>query len=87
LPPVILRRGITTNRDLWKWFVLTTQRGGYSYPTQPGIRQLDVAGEVIRTWQLLRALPVKFKSADLNARGSEVAVEELHLVHEGLLLL
>jgi len=84
---VILRRGITTNRDLWKWFVLTTQRGGYSYRLNLDIRHLDVSGNLIRTWQLLRAMPVKFKSADLNARGTDVAVEELHLVHEGLLLL
>ena len=84
---VILRRGITTNQDLWKWFLLTTQRGGYSYRLNLDIRHLDVAGTVVRTWQLLRAMPVKFKSADLNSRGSEVAIEELHLVHEGLLLL
>ena len=39
------------------------------------------------TWGLARALPVKFKAADLNARGSEVGIEELHLAHEGLSLL
>jgi phage tail-like protein len=40
----------------------------------------------VRTWHLDRALPVKFKSSDLNARGAEIAIEELHLVHEGLKL-
>lgn len=84
---VILRRGMTMNGDLWKWFLLSTQRGGYSYRLNADIRHLDLSGNVVRTWQLLRALPVKFKSADLNARGAEVAVEELHLAHEGLLLL
>jgi hypothetical protein len=29
-------------------------------------------------------MPVKFKFADLNAKGTEVGIEELHLVHEGL---
>ena len=29
-------------------------------------------------------MPVKFKFADLNARGMDVGIEELHLVHEGL---
>ena len=33
---------------------------------------------------LRRALPVRFKTSDFNARASEVGVEELHLVHEGL---
>jgi len=35
-------------------------------------------------WKLENAMPVKFRAADLNARGTEVAIEELHLVHEGL---
>ncbi|MCK7481423.1 MAG: phage tail protein [Candidatus Moduliflexus flocculans] len=30
------------------------------------------------------ALPVKFRAGELNARASEVGVEELHIVHEGL---
>lgn len=35
-------------------------------------------------WRLRNAMPVKFRVGDLNAKGSEVAIEELHLVHEGL---
>jgi hypothetical protein len=30
---------------------------------------------------------VKFKAADLNAKNTEVGIEELHLAHEGLTLL
>ena len=45
------------------------------------------SGAAVLTWGLARALPVKFKAADLNARGSEVGIEELHLAHEGLSLL
>ena len=37
-------------------------------------------------WALRRALPVKFKAADLDARGTEIGIEELHLAHEGLVL-
>ena len=29
-------------------------------------------------------MPVKFRVGDLSGRGSEIAIEELHLVHEGL---
>lgn len=35
-------------------------------------------------WTLKNAMPVKFRVGDLNAKGSDVAIEELHLVHEGL---
>ena len=50
------------------------------------IGQDDPAGEPVLTWKLARALAIKFKAADLNARGTEVGVEELHLAHEGLTL-
>ena len=35
-------------------------------------------------WRLKQALPTKFKTADLNSQASEIAIEELHLAHEGL---
>jgi phage tail-like protein len=35
-------------------------------------------------WRLRNVMPVKFKVGDLNAKGTDVAVEELHIVHEGL---
>lgn len=82
---VILRRGMTANQDLWDWFRRTTLGGEYFHRLSVTIRHLDLDGAtVIRTWQLDRALPVKFKSSDLNARSGEIAIEELHLVHEGL---
>ncbi len=84
---VILRRGMTLNRDLWHWFHQVTLGGSYTHRMDVQIRHLDLDGKtVIRTWKLNRALPVKFKSSDLNAKGAEIAVEELHLVHEGLQL-
>lgn len=35
-------------------------------------------------WKLKNAMPVKFRVGDLSAKGTDVAIEELHLVHEGL---
>lgn len=35
-------------------------------------------------WKLKNAMPVKFRVGDFNAKGTDVAIEELHLVHEGL---
>ena len=80
---VILKRGMTSTRHLWKWFELVSG-GGYSYRLSATITLFDNSGAGVFSWKLRRALPVKFKSADLNARGTEVGVEELHLVHEGL---
>jgi phage tail-like protein len=80
---VVLKRGISTNRNLWQIFNSVTT-GYYAPRLQVTINVFDVDGSVVMAWQLDRAMPVKFKFADLNARGAEVGIEELHLVHEGL---
>ena len=80
---VVLKRGMTTTRDLWKWFEGVTT-GSYAYRLEVTITLQNMQGEAQMTWQLDKAMPVKFKSADLNARNNEIGIEELHLVHQGL---
>jgi len=83
---VVLKRGMTSTRDLFNWFQLVAG-GAYAYRLSAEIQMQDRLGKTVLTWGLARALPVKFKAADLNARGTEVGIEELHLAHEGLSLL
>lgn len=80
---VVLKRGISTNRNLWQIFD-SVSSGNFAPRLQVVISLLDGTGHSIMGWQLDRAMPVKFKFADLNAKGTEVGIEELHLVHEGL---
>lgn len=100
---VILKRGITTNQDLWRWWGMING-GAYAYRLRTTIELMDAAvrrppppsgtSRIVRgsdvkpswRWMLRRCLPVKLKAPDLNAMGGEVGVEELHLVHEGLLV-
>lgn len=87
---VILKRGITENRGLWSWFHAVAD-GAYAYRLNAVITMLRTDQQVSDAkgalqWELQRALPTKFKTADLNAKTSEVAIEELHFVHEGLTL-
>lgn len=83
---VILKRGMTGARDLWQWFDFITRAGAYSHRLTATIKMMDASGNVAVVWRLRNALPVKFKAADLDARASDVAIEELHLAHEGLTL-
>lgn len=83
---VVLKRGMTSTRDLWQWYQLVAS-GGYAMRLSAEIAMQDASGETVLTWGLARALPVKFKAADLNARGTEIGIEELHLAHEGLRLI
>lgn len=80
---VILKRGMTTTRDLWKWFDLVGN-GAFAQRMTVKVTVFDNAGSGMWAWVLRQALPIKFKAADLNAKASEVAVEELHIAHEGL---
>lgn len=83
---VVLKRGMTRRRDLFTWFQLVAG-GSHALRYAAEIQMHNPAGEVVLTWGLRHCLPVKFKAADLDARGQDVAVEELHLAHEGLQLL
>jgi phage tail-like protein len=82
---VILKRGMTRSRDLWNWMELVGN-GAYSYRLAATVTMNDHENRPLLSWRLERALPVKFKAADLNARGTDVGVEELHIAHEGLRL-
>lgn len=83
---VVLKRGMTRTRDLFRWFQMVGG-GAYAYRLSAEIAMQDGAGQTVLTWGLDRCLPVKFKAADLNAKGNEIGIEELHLAHEGLRLL
>ena len=86
---VVLKRGLTSNEDLWRWFELVGQ-GGYAYRLSADITVLgpatsgDGAPAARWRWRLTHCLPVKFKAPDLDATNDRVAIEELHLAHEGL---
>jgi phage tail-like protein len=80
---VVLKRGISSNRNLWQIFNAISS-GLFAPRLQVTITLLDNSSQPAIAWQLDRAMPVKFKFADLNAKGTEVGIEELHLVHEGL---
>jgi phage tail-like protein len=82
---VVLKRGMTRNRDLWRWFWLVGQ-GAYAVRLTARVSLLDEEGQPVVSWDLERAVPVKFKAADLNGKGTDVGVEELHIAHEGLKL-
>lgn len=68
---------ITANRsDVLIGLITTTLPN--TDPDTPAERSIGMG------WRLKNAMPVKFRVADLNAKGTDLAIEELHLVHEGL---
>lgn len=80
---VILKRGISANQNLFQIFNSVTT-GTFAPRMQVTINVMNIDGSAAFAWQLDKAMPIKYKFADLNARNNEVGIEELHLAHEGL---
>lgn len=86
--PVVLKRGITALGDLWSWFDAVTRGADHALRYSGVIEVFHPARPSAPTlvWRLARVLPTRFKGPDLSATAQQVAVEELQLVHEGLVL-
>jgi phage tail-like protein len=80
---VVLKRGISSNQNMYQIFN-TLATGTFAPRMQVTINVFDVNGTAVMAWQLDKAMPVKYKFSDLNAKSAEIGIEELHLVHEGL---
>jgi phage tail-like protein len=94
LSPIVLKRGMFSadrdspaNTDLWAWLTRMVS-GVLPVSRYDGrIQILDPRGlTALATWTFDRGLPQKVTGPTLNARTGEIAVEELHIVHEGLRL-
>jgi len=51
------------------------------------IQLLNENHEPVIIWRAVNAFPVRLSGPVLNANTSEVAIEELELAHEGLIVL
>lgn len=96
-PELVLKRGVTYDTSLADWYhqvrsgndarlrkdgiILLMDRGGPGVTDVglPGLDRMPVAG-----WYFRRALPKRIVGPSLNAKGNEVAIEQLELAHEGL---
>ncbi len=80
---VTLKRGIIGSLALFEW--IRAVRDGDQQTRTVTIQLVgeDRSGAVL-VWRLLRARPVRFAGGPLDARGGEVAMEELTLAYERL---
>lgn len=80
---VTLKRGVIGALDLYAW--LNDIRNGNQNALRTVTIQLqNEEHAVAQTWKLLRARIVKYTSGPFNARGSDVAIEEIVLAYERL---
>jgi phage tail-like protein len=80
-----LKRGMTANFDLWKWFASQLEPGNAKLRGTATVTVLAADGQTERARFVLdRCLPTKLKAPALNAKDGGVAVEELQLSYENL---
>jgi phage tail-like protein len=79
---VTLKRGLVGGLELFEW--LKGVRDGSADPRSVTITVNDEARKAVIIYTLRNAQPKKYTGPTLAAKGGEVAMEELVLVHEGL---
>ncbi len=82
---VTMKRGMTSNLELWDWFNLMLSDQSLRADAEVVIFAADGETERAR-FQLSRCVPVKLKSPPLSAKDGAVAIEELQIAYEKLTL-
>jgi conserved hypothetical phage tail region protein len=94
LSPIVLKRGMfvpgegkSADSALWDWITVMFA-GTLPIPRYNGLIQVYSPNKKLEVarWVFVRGLPSKVTGPSLNAKTGEIAIEELHIVHEGLRL-
>ena len=82
-PNLVLKRGVTTVKDLQAWL-----EDSFMGPTRKEITltMYNQRLEKVRTWSFKNAYPVKWTGPSFNAAQNAVATEAIEIVHDGIKL-
>lgn len=76
-----LKRGMTSNLDVWKWFSASTGNTARSTRASGTVLVKDGQGRNRIRFKLYGCLPVKVKAPTLNAKDGGVAIEEMQIAY------
>lgn len=80
---ITLKWGITDSMDLYDWRQRVIDAGAEKERKNISIILIDEGGADKARWDIEQAWPSKYDPPDFNAKGNEVAIETLEIVHEG----
>jgi phage tail-like protein len=80
---VTLKRGVISSSTLQDWLD-QIRKGDRKARRKLTIVQQDEDHKIVQTWKLLRARIIKHVSGPFNAKGTDVAMEELVIAYERL---
>lgn len=81
---VTLKRGVIGSLNLYQWLHQIRSGDQNALRTVTIQLQSEDHTSVVQTWKLIRARVIKHTSGPFNAKGTDVAVEEMVLAYERL---
>jgi phage tail-like protein len=81
---VTLKRGVIGSLNLYQWLDQIRNGDQAAMRTVLIHQQNEDHTQIVQTWKLLRARIIKHVSGPFNAKGTDVAMEELTLSYERL---
>jgi phage tail-like protein len=81
---VTLKRGVMGSLALWRWIDQVRNGDAGALRTVTVQLQNEDRSAIVQTWRLLRARIVKHTSGPFNAKGNDVAMEEVVIAFERL---
>lgn len=79
---ITLRRGMTSSLTLWQWFEAVQEGKWATQRKNASLTIYNQAGQVQARFELAGAWPASYKIADVNARSSEIEIEEVEIAFE-----
>jgi len=79
---ITLKRGLTSDMDLWKWRKLVEDGDVKGARKNGSITMMDQSLKVVAQWDFKNAWPSKISGPTPKSDSNELQVEEIVLVHE-----
>ncbi|USX17926.1 phage tail protein [Oxalobacteraceae bacterium OTU3REALA1] len=75
---LVLKRGMLTDSALIAWF-MDAFRDRVFQPTDVNVILMNEAGDPLRTWKIVQAIPKKWSVSDFNSGENTVVIETMEL--------
>lgn len=81
---LILKWGITDSMELFEWRKQVIQGKTGEARKNIAVILQDEGGNPAARWEFKEAWPSNYDAPDLSAKGNEIAIETVEIVHEGM---
>lgn len=81
---ITLKRGVTSSIDVWEWRQEVVDGKVDDARTNCSIVAYNQANDEVARWNLESAWPSKVVGPEMDSGGTDLMVEEMTIVHEGL---